>query len=57
MTTLALPAVPAGSPSRGGGVTVYVWNKPTELAYSFFFFSLFLCLFKSLWPFPLYFIP
>ena len=27
--------VPAGSPSRGGDVTVYVWHKPTELAHSF----------------------
>ena len=29
------PFVPAGSPSRGGDVTVYVWHKPTELAHSF----------------------
>ena len=31
--------VPAGSPSRGGDVTVYVWHKPTELAHSFLFCS------------------
>ena len=26
--------VPAGSPSSGGNVTVYVWHKPTELVHS-----------------------
>ena len=31
--------VPAGSPSRGGDVTVYVAYKPTELAHSFLFCS------------------
>ena len=31
--------VPAGSPSRGGDVIVYVWHKPTELAHSFLFCS------------------
>ena len=31
-------------------------NEPTELAHSFFFI-LFLCLFLSLWPFRMYFIP
>ena len=31
------PIVPAGSPSRGGDVTVFVWNKPTELAHCFLF--------------------
>ena len=31
--------IPAGSPSRGGDVTVYVWRKPTELAHSFSFCS------------------
>ena len=31
--------VPAGSPSRGGDVTVYVWHKPTELAHSVLFCS------------------
>ena len=47
---------PAGSPSRGGDVVVYVFdmNQPS-LPRSFFF--LFLCLFLSLWPFRLYFIP
>ena len=30
-------AVPAGSPSHGGDVTVYVWHKPTKLAHSFLF--------------------
>ena len=34
--------VPVGSPSRGGDVTVYVWNKPTELAHSFLF-STYVC--------------
>ena len=39
--------VPAGSPSRGGDVMVYVPDiKPIELALSFF--VLFLCLFPSL---------
>ena len=33
------PGVPVGSPSRGGGVTVYVRHKPTELAHSFLFCS------------------
>ena len=42
--------VPAGSPSRGGDVTVYVLDLPTP-------FILFLCLFLSLWPFRLYFVP
>ena len=31
--------VPAGSPSRGGDVAVYVWHKPTELSHSFLFCS------------------
>ena len=31
--------VPAGSPSRGEDVTVYVWHEPTELAHSFVFCS------------------
>ena len=43
--------VPAGSPSRGGDVTVCVWHKPTELAHSFLFCS---CgCFLSLLPFQL----
>ena len=33
------------------------WHKPAELARSFFFFFLSLCLFLSLRPFQLYFIP
>ena len=50
-----LQAVLAGSPSHGGDVTVYVFDKsqqslPTP-------FILFLYLFLSLWPFQLYFIP
>ena len=37
---------PAGSPSRGRDVTVYVWHEPTELAHSFFFCScVYFCLF------------
>ena len=31
--------VPAGSPSHGGDVMVYVWHKPTKLAHSFLFCS------------------
>ena len=31
--------VPAGSPSRGGDVTVCVWHKSTQLAYSILFCS------------------
>ena len=34
-----LHIVPAGSPSRGGDVTVYVWHALTELAHSLLFFS------------------
>ena len=47
--------VPAGSPSPGGDVTVYVVeiNQPSLPT----LFTLFLCLFLSLWPFQLYFIP
>ena len=33
-------SVPAGSPSRSGDVTVYVKDKPTELAHSFLYFVL-----------------
>ena len=51
----SFPKVPVGWPSRGGDVTVYVWHKPTQLAHSFLFCSF--CLFLSLWPFQLYFIP
>ena len=32
-------SVPAGSPSRGGDVTVYVWHKPPELVHSVLFCS------------------
>ena len=35
----ALRSVPAGSPSRGGDVTVCVCHKPAELAHSFLFCS------------------
>ena len=47
--------VPAGSPSRGGDVTVYVLDisQPSLPP----LFVLFLYLFLSLWPFQLYFIP
>ena len=31
--------VPTGSPSHGGDVPVYVWYKPTQLAYFFLFCS------------------
>ena len=53
--TFCKRCVPAGSPSRGGDVTVYVLDisqpsLPTP-------FILFLYLFLSLWPFQLYFIP
>ena len=49
------PPVPAGSPSRGGDVMVYVLdvNHPSLPN----LFILFLCLFLSLWAFQLYFIP
>ena len=48
------PIVPAGSPSRGGDVKVYVLdiNQPSLLTP----FTLFLCI-SLLWPFHLYFIP
>ena len=40
--------VPAGSPSRGGDVTVYVWHKPAELAHSLLFCScVYFCLYGS----------
>ena len=47
-------AVPAGSPSRGGDVTVYVWliNQP-RLSTPFYFA---LASIRSLWPFQLYFL-
>ena len=55
--TLVFPAfgVPAGSPSRGGNVAVYVFdiNQPSLPT----LLILFLCLFLSLWPFEPYFIP
>ena len=42
----SMTTVPAGSPSRGGDVTVYVWHKPTELARSSLFCScVYFCLF------------
>ena len=51
--------VPPGSPSRGGDGAVYVFNinqpsLPTPLKK---IQILFLCLFLSVWPFQLYFIP
>ena len=50
-----ISSVPAGSPSRGGDVKVYVYdiNQPILPI----LFILFLCLFLSIWPFELYFIP
>ena len=55
LSFLSVLVVPAGSPSRGGDVTVYVkdLNQPSLPT---LFFSLFLCLFLSLLPFQLYFI-
>ena len=51
----AFSPVPAGSPSHGEDVVVYVKdiNQPSLPTP----FVLFLCLFLSLWPFQLYFIP
>ena len=44
--TEPLLTVPAGSPSRGGDATVYVWHKPTELAHSSLFCSrVYFCLY------------
>ena len=41
--------VPAGSPSRGGDVSICVWHKPTELAHSFLFCScVYSCLYDPL---------
>ena len=56
VTDVATPvSVPAGSPSRGGDVTVYVLDisQPSSPTLSI----LFLYLFLSLWPFQLHFIP
>ena len=47
--------VPAGSPSRGGDVAVYVFDMDQPSLPTLF--VLFLCLFLSLWPFQLHFIP
>ena len=51
--------VNAGSPSCGGDATVYVYDiNQLSLPTPFFFLGgLFLCLFLSLWPIQLYFIP
>ena len=53
--TASSEGVPAGSPSRGGNVAVYVFdiNQPSLPT----LFILFLCLFLFLWSFQLYFIP
>ena len=40
--------VTAGSPSRGGDVTVCVWHKPAELAHSFWFFLVSVSVFMAL---------
>ena len=46
---LPTPHVPAGSPSPGGDVVVYVRQKPTEPAQSFLFCScVYLCLYGPL---------
>ena len=52
---LSYPGVPAGSPSRGGHVTVYVKdvNLPS-LPTPFYFVPVSI---SVLWPFQLYFIP
>ena len=52
---LTVQNVPAGLPSCGGDVTVYFLhiNQPSLPT----LFILSLCLFLSLWPFQLYFIP
>ena len=40
-----ITVVPAGSPSPGEDVTVYVWHKPTDLAHYFSFCScIYFCL-------------
>ena len=43
--------VPAGSPSRGGDVTVYVQDTNQPSLPALFFYVLFLCLFLSYGPF------
>ena len=48
--------VPMGSPSGGGDVMVYVFAM-NQLRLPYSFDIPFLCLFLSLWPFQLYFIP
>ena len=48
---LLLRFVPAGSSSRGGDVTVYVWHKTYRACT--LVFILFLCTFSSLWLFQL----
>ena len=48
--------VPAGLPSCGGDVTVYVLDK-RQLSLPTLFCILFLCPFLTLGPFQLYFIP
>ena len=47
--------VPEDSPSRGGDATVYVLDINQKSSPTIFI--VFLCLFLSLWPFQLYFIP
>ena len=51
----ATQKVLAGSPSRGGDVSVYVFDISQPSLPTLFI--LFLCLFLSLWQFHLYFIP
>ena len=48
-------SAPAGSPYGGGDVTVYTLDIK-QLSLPTLFIP-FLCLFLSLWPFHLYFIP
>ena len=54
---LTLHWVPADSSSRGGDVTVYVYDITNQACPLLFLKILFLCLFLSLGPFQLYFIP
>ena len=55
MLDTTVQKVPTGSPSRGGDVAVYIFGI-NQASLPTLFYS-FLCLFLSLWPFQLYFIP
>ena len=56
MLPYSVLCVPSSSPSRGGDVTVYVFDI-NQMSLITPFFILFSRLFLSLWPFQLYFIP